>query len=378
MMIKMPKKVLFLITKGNFGGAQRYVFDIATHLPKDRFEVVVACGEPGLLGEKLSQQNIRTITIQGLGRDVQWFKDPTLILFSILKILKQEHPDVVHLNSAKVGGIGSFAARLSKIPHIIFTAHGFAFNEDRNIFSKVVIRFAIWLTIIFSHKTICVAKNTKGQINNWPFIKNKLTVIHNGIRQIDFLSQNAAREEIASMVKERTIIGSIAELHKNKGLDFLIRAMALLGQVRNDVALVIVGNGEEKENLDKLAKKLGVDNKIYFAGFKKEAAKYLKAFDIFVLSSRTEAFPYALLEAGLAKIPVIASRVGGIPEIIDNEKDGLLVPPGKPAEIERALRFLIENPTTAKNFGQRLEHKIKKEFNLEKMLEETIKIYEAN
>src|SRR3989344_2148103 len=115
------KKVLFIITKGNFGGAQRYVFDLATNLPKEKFEVVVACGEGNLLVERLGAEKIRAVKMSSSQRDINIIKD-SKTFFEILRLIREEKPDVLHVNSSKAGGLGALAGRLTGIHKIIFTA----------------------------------------------------------------------------------------------------------------------------------------------------------------------------------------------------------------------------------------------------------------
>ena len=155
-MAEQPKKkVLFLITKSNFGGAQRYVFDLATHLDRDRYAVAVALGGNGSLIEKLTEAAIRVIRIPGLQRNIS-FKKELLSFWQIHKLLKAERPDVLHVNSSKAGGIGAFIGRLHRVPCIVYTAHGWAFNEDRSLVSRLLVGFLHWLTILFAHHTITV------------------------------------------------------------------------------------------------------------------------------------------------------------------------------------------------------------------------------
>ena len=124
------KKVLFLITKSNWGGAQRYVYDLVTTLDKSQFDVVVALGGNGILVEMLNHAGIRTIIIQSLARNIS-IKNELSFARELWNILRIEKPDVFHVNSSKAGGVGTFLGRLSRVPRIIFTAHGWAFNEDR-------------------------------------------------------------------------------------------------------------------------------------------------------------------------------------------------------------------------------------------------------
>ncbi|MDO8565324.1 MAG: glycosyltransferase [bacterium] len=173
-------KIIYGITKSNFGGAQRYVFDLATETQKAGHEVAVICGAGGVLVEKLKENGIRVIEIEGMKRDISLI-DEFRSLHFIFRTLYKERPDVFHTNSSKMGGLGNIAARLAGVKKIIFTGHGWAFNEPRLEWQKVLIKFLAWLTILLSHKTICVSEKTKRDVVGWPFVKNKLVVIHNGI-----------------------------------------------------------------------------------------------------------------------------------------------------------------------------------------------------
>lgn len=368
-------KILYVITKGNFGGAQRYVFDLATNLPKEEFDVTVAMGEGDALKERLEKLGIRTIKIIGLKRDINIFGE-IISFFHLIKLFKEERPHIIHLNSSKVGAIGALAGRLTKVPKIIFTGHGWAFNEKRNIISRALIAFIHWLTIVATHTTIAVSKRIRDQISLFPFTKGKISIIHNGVSNIEFLSKEDARSELSDN-KEGLWIGTISELHKNKGVDFIIKAFAKIKAQHPDTHLYIIGGGEEEKNLKSLVKKHSLESQIHLLGFRDNASKYLKAFDIFTLTSRTEAFPYVPLEAGLAELPVIASRVGGIPEIISNKENGILVEPGNIFEIQFALRDLLSSEEKRLSYGKLLSLKVRNEFSFEEMLGKTITLYKT-
>ncbi len=373
-MSEKRKKILYIITKGNFGGAQRYVFDLAVSLPKDRFDVVVAFGESGVLAKKLYQKNIRTIEIKSLKRDINLFLDfKTLI--ELIKIYLKEKPNVVHLNSSKIGGLGAFAGRIAFVPKIIFTGHGWAWNESRSFVSKAVIGFLHWLTIIFCHQVIAVSENTANQIKKLPFISKKIITIYNGIAPFETKDGFEARQNIGASIKQSLWIGTISELHKNKGLDYLIEAFSQIYTEFPDSCVVVLGTGEEKENLEKLIAEKKLQDRVYLVGFVEDAKKYLSAFDIFTLTSRTEAFPYTVLEAGLAKIPVIASSVGGIPEVIENKMSGVLTKSGDIKAISENLRNLLQDENLRKEYGQNLCDTVAKNFSQDKMVNETIVLY---
>ncbi|MFZ2048815.1 MAG: glycosyltransferase family 4 protein [Minisyncoccia bacterium] len=356
-------KIIYGITKSNFGGAQRYVFDLALGAKNFGHEVAVLCGGEGMLVKKLKEQNIRVIPLPELDRDISFIKDFKSFMF-ILKTLREERPDVFHTNSSKMGGIGNFAARIARVRKIIFTGHGWAFNEKRSWLSKIIIRDLVWYTVLLSHKTICVSEKTKEAIAWEPFIKNKLVVIYNGIENFELISRTDTS----------FIVGTIAELHKIKGLDVLLNAWKEFIQ-NKQAKLVIIGEGEERKSLEKLVSDLKINDSVVFNGFVNNARSQLSTFDIFVLPSRSEAMPYALLEAGFAGLPVTATNVGGVSEVIENNKNGLLVDKENPKQITEALNKLFNDKNLHETLGTNLKQTISTKFSIFKMLESTFVLY---
>src|SRR3989338_8775497 len=356
-------KILYGITKSNFGGAQRYVFDLATTMQKQGHDVAVMCGGDGPLIQKLEAGKIRVIKLDKMQRDISLEKE-IVSFFQMLKILRSERPDVFHINSSKMGGLGGLGGRLLGIRRIIFTSHGWAFNESRLAWQKLIIKLLVWLTIILSHKTICVSKKTKKDVKRWPFIKNKLVVIYNGISSFS----------LAGRTDKTFTIGTIAELHKIKGLDILLAAWDKF--VKNHQAkLVIIGEGEERQNLEIMAKNMGISDSVTFKGAADNARSLLSNFDIFCMPSRSEALHYTLLEAGFAKLPVIATPVGGIPEIIESGINGILIPVENAEVLFSSLVLFHDNPRMRDRLGTTLKETIIKNFSFEQMVENTLNIY---
>jgi len=372
------KKIIYLVTKGNWGGAQKYAFDLALKMAeRNDYEVVVAYGEPfGMLSEKLKSAGIRTIEIDGLKRDVNLLSEFD-VAKSLWKILKKEKPDVIHLNSPKIGGLGGLLGRLIGIKKIIYTAHGWSFNEDRPLWQTFLMKYFSWLTIIFSHKTIVIAKREYNQVVGWPFVSaKKLELIYNGIKPINFLNRDVAREYFGSRIlKNDLVIGTIAELHKNKGLKYGLKAIRSLVKGNNNLKFIIIGEGEGRKYLEEKLNKYGLNESVFLVGAVNDASRYLKAFDIFILPSIKEGFPFVLLEAGLAKLPVIASDVGGISELIIGGENGILVKAGESSEMALALETLIENKELREDYGHALYEKVESEFSFDEMLERTEKLY---
>lgn len=377
MQIEKRQKIIYFVTKGVWGGAQKYVYNLATNLDKNLYETVVVCGSGNILREKLENSGVRVIEINALKRDLSFF-DEIKNFFTFYKIIKKEKPQIIHLNSPKASGLGALAGRILCVKKIIFTAHGWTFNEDRKVLSKTIIWFLSWITVMLSHKVIVIANPEKTQALKMPFVgKNKIKLIHNGVEKIDFIEKIQARKSLVSSISENyennTIwIGTTAELHKNKSHSHLITA---LSKINHPFVCVIIGEGEERKNLEKLISTYRLEEKVFLVGFKEKASQYLKAFDIFTLISKKEGLPYAILEAGLASLPVVATSVGGIGDIIENHRNGLLVKPHNIHQTKDAIEYLIENTEKRMEFGQNLREKVEKEFSIEKMLEKTIELY---
>ncbi|KND49943.1 MAG: Glycosyl transferase, group 1 family protein [Parcubacteria bacterium C7867-008] len=370
------KKILYVITKANWGGAQRYVFDLAIYARSKGYDVSVAYGTPGALSERLEAESIRTHHILSMGRDIKLGSDIQAYK-ELLTLFKAEQPEVVHVNSSKAGIVGALAARSAKIPHIIFTAHGWAFNEARPLLQKIIFKGIYALIIYLCTRTICVSRAVFRDMSWLPAIQEKSTIIHNGADRIALQSRIEARSALTNADKGGRWIGITAELHPTKRIEDAIDALAILLPSNPDLRLVVLGEGQNRAALEFKCKERGLTEHVTLAGFVPDAPSYLSAFDIFVLCSRTEGLAYALLEAGAAVLPVVATRVGGIPEIIEDGKTGLLIPALQPKELAAALKKLLDDPEYATQLGHTLSERVAADFSKERMCSKTLAVYSS-
>jgi len=302
-------KLLFLITKATQGGAQKYVYDLATHLPQDRFETAVAYGEPGRLSKDLDLAHIRTIEIPSLQRDVLLFSD-IRSFFEILRVLRAERPNILHLNSSKAAALGAFAGRLLGVKKIVFTTHGWPFGERRGHIAKVLIWNVSWFTALLSHAVICVSEYDLARARRMPFVSRRALRIYPG-DEVAIEYGDGAYIRSAFPVGVR-ITGTIGELTRNKNQRALIEEAAR----RPDLYVAIIGEGEDRAMLESLVRECGLEARVKFFGFL-PAKDALRGFDAFALPSLKEGLPYVLIEARRAGLPIEANRVGGVPEIVD-------------------------------------------------------------
>jgi glycosyltransferase involved in cell wall biosynthesis len=375
------KKVLYIITKSNFGGAQKYVFELATGAQAAGYNVTVACGGTGLAGaalglmaEKLTAESISVIPIKQFLRDMSLGRD-LLALLEIIKIIRKIRPDVIHVTSSKAGGIGALAGRLCRVPQIIFTSHGLTMDETwRPKWQQWLIWFGTWSTLSLAHVSIMISTETYNRARLLPRLSNKVVLIKNGLAPFELLDKNVARAKLAPNVPQQSLwIGGIGELHPNKNWSALIEAMEVLP---NSVQLLLIGEGEERATLTALIDQRDLLGRVHLLGFK-DAPQYLSAFDIFVLPSKKEGLPYVLLEAGFASLPVVASDLPGNQDIIQTGETGFLVE-GTPKMLGASLEMLTRDEAMRRRLGSALHTSVTKTFSIEQMRSDTFALYDSS
>ena len=372
-------KILYVITKSNFGGAQKYVYELAVEMKRQGYVVAVACGGRGELVDRLKSADITTYEVKGLERDISILKEIKAIV-SLTKIIYQIKPGIIHLNSAKAGLLGSIIARLLRVPKIIFTAHGWPFLEPRSRTWQNLAWLGSYFTSLLSHHIINVSQ-FDFQHGKMPGVQSKSSVIHTAISEFPLLSREEARnlligEEKTEQHRSNLWLVSVAELNHNKNHATAIDAVAEFNTTHaNKIFYTIIGSGDLQNSLKDQVKLRGLNDYVQFLDYVENANQYLLAFDIFLLPSKKEGLPYALLEAGLAGLPCIASRVGGIPEVISDGESGLLTDPNNHMTIVNALDLMINYPNQRFLYSENLRQDIQTKFNFSKMVEGTKSIY---
>lgn len=328
-----PKRILQLITRADWGGAQRHLFDLATRLDPARFTVVVGCAPDGPLVDRLRTHNVPVIPIPEFRRDISPLDDIRALRI-LERIIVESRADLVHCHSSKAGFLGRLAARRAGVPSV-FTAHGFAFGgRASGILSRLAYFSAEWLAGRFwSDAIITVSEADRQQALRWGVGRaQRLFAIHNGIDPIPF-----ERIPDPNPVGRPPVIGTISRLVPGKGLEDLLEAAALLRQ-RGEYRFVIGGEGPLRRTLEERVRVLGLRNYVEFPGFIPEPAELLKRIDVFTLPSYKEGLPYNVLEALAAGRPVVATVVGGLPEIITDRENGRLVAVRDVGGLAAALR----------------------------------------
>lgn len=363
-------RILYIITQGDAGGAQRYVLDLAK-----AFGGQIATGtESDRLATMAEDADIPVHRLFHLKRSISPLDD-MLAIWDILQLIKKTSPDIIHLNSSKAGFIGSMVKLFSDVK-IVYTAHGFVFNEPGRGFYAPLERFASR----FRDYIIAVSEaDMKSALAKKIIAPSKISVVHNGIGEIKLLNKISARQYLGIPL-DKIVVGTIANFYTTKGIDILIRAAALIPrEQRQHLFFTVLGDGPKRHEYEQLISQLRLGDCLKLAGNRELASHYLRAFDVFVLPSRKEGFPYALIEALQAGLPIIATDVGGNKEAIQDA--GILVPPENPEALAGTLTKLIFDKSPEGGIEKLTELSGKaiirsQDLTLQAMIQKTQKVYD--
>ncbi|HOJ92562.1 MAG TPA: glycosyltransferase family 4 protein [Dictyoglomaceae bacterium] len=352
----MKVKVLYLLPYFNLAGTETHVVELAKALKKD-FDILVTApkGEGVILLEENSipYREIPYLTPFNIKR----YKE------ALREITNEFNPDIIHVHGAHE--LVYITKGVSPKTSVVFTCHGYASNIP-----YIDYKISTFINQRWADLVICVSDYDRRIFKKMGLCQDKVLLIYNGISEI--------KEEYPLPINiDGFIIGTAARLTKKKGINYLIEAFSLIAPKYKDLKLVIIGDGEERKNLEALSQRLNIKEKVFFLGALPNAKYYFKNFDIFVLPSLSEVFGIVILEAISQKIPVIATNVGGIPEIIEDGKNGILVKPKDSKSLSTALEMLIIDKDLRIKIGEEGYKRYLSEFTFEKMVEKTKIAYES-
>ncbi len=370
------KKILIVVTKGEMGGAQVFVSTLAQALHRQGHHVTIAVGEGEYLKGTLKKVGIPVLEFKRLRRT----KNPLsniLFTFEMRTFLNLNQFDVVHFNSSNAlfGAIGAHFAYPR--PKTVFTVHGLSLLDEHYKASKLVknaYAYIFGFLLRFIDETVFVSRTNFEYAKRIGLVQDG-TVIYNGIdtEHLHFLAKGPARAFLENLsqadMEGKYIIGSIGRLAYPKNYEFLIEIFPkVIKEIPNAIA-VIIGEGPERKKYERLIERSGLQNNVYLVGEMTDAYRYIKAFDLFVLPSEYEGMSMTLIEAMFAEVPILASRVGGTPELLENPRTYIL---NDKEDFLSKLRVLGEQKEHAYSEIQRLH---RSQFDGNKMATQYEKIY---
>ncbi|ODS34147.1 MAG: putative glycosyltransferase [Candidatus Scalindua rubra] len=375
-------KILNIITRLELGGPPILVIDILQRLNKKRFESSIVTGitidsRYDMIGFA-RDKDIRVFIMPSLVRNVHPLKD-VISLIKLALFLKKEKYDIIHCHTSKGGFIGRLAAKLAGARIIIYSPHGDIFE---GYFCKLVTNFFVLLEKFAARFTDKIINLSEIEIER--FLKHgigtkqQLKHIYNGI-DIKYyertMASNLKKRDEFGLSKDDFICATVGRLVPVKGHTYLIKAIQKVIKVIPKARFLFIGDGELKSELSEEIKSLGLQENIFLLGARRDIATTLSCINIFLLPSINEGFGMVLIEAMAAKKPVIATNVGGIPEVVIDGKTGILIPPKDTEGFSSAIIKLYNNPELSKRMGLAGYRRTKNIFNIETTVHELEDLY---
>lgn len=349
-------RIVQYITPSQIGGAEVHVATLAEKLRERGHQVSVICPRGRPLVAELRARGLSLRAPRTTGK-----LDPAM-LARLALWLRRDRTQVIHTHLSTASLLGSFAARLAGIPALA-TVHGL---NSRTCFN-------------YAHAIIAVSNAVRQHLVAQGLPPERITVVHNGVdlRALSRPDESAALRAAWRLPADAPVLITVGRLVPTKGHRDLLEALVVLSRDPRwrELRLLVVGAGPLLPQLQREAESLGLAGRAIFCGFQREVPPFLQAADIFVLPSVQEGLSLSALEAMALGKPVVACRVGGTPEVVVDGETGLLVSPGRPAELSRALERLLANPDEARAMGAAGRQRVRQAFDLEQMVTKIEAIY---
>lgn len=274
---------------------------------------------------------------------------------AIARWLRRQRVDVIHTHLSTSSTNGCLAGRLARVPAVA-TVHGLS---SRNSF-------------LFADRLIAVSSAVRDHLTQQGWPASRIDVVYNGVEPVAGLTRDSARA-LLGLPSTATVLGTVARLTPLKGVHVAIRALA---ELPGRPLLAVFGDGEQRSQLELLARELGVESQMRFLGYRPDVRALLPALDLFLFPTLREAMGIAVVEAMLAGLPIVASQVGGVPEVLADNA-GLLVPPDDPEALTHTIRKLLDDPAARDQLAARALEQATAKFTAEAMAHDTARVYQG-
>jgi glycosyltransferase involved in cell wall biosynthesis len=377
-MLNMKSNILYVIDNIEFGGGERVFSQIIRGLDKERFGVFVASNPGGIFEKKLTEVGIKIDPVQMTNRYNLG------IISRLKKIIKTKDIRIVHSQGGRADFFARTAARISRVPIIISSIAMLVEGYDVSILRKSLYVLMDRQTEKWVDRFIILSEASRRTlIERHKIQPEKILKIHNGIEIEEYRADNKeVRNKKSELRKELglksdvPVIGVIGRLVWQKGFEYLIQAIPQVIKDFPEAKFLIVGEGPLRGRLEELCERLKIEDNIIFTGFRSDIKDILATIELLAMPSLLEGLPMVLLEGMAMAKPIVATRIDGITEVLENSKTGLLVPAKKPHDLAEAIIEILKNKTKANLLGKNARKIVEEKFSVKRMVEQTELVYE--
>jgi glycosyltransferase involved in cell wall biosynthesis len=357
-----PIRALFVVPHLAAGGAERHVSTLLPRMDPARFTPSVVC--IGWDGELFAD-----VSAAGVAARALWLRrrQAARALRELISIMRRERPDVVVVSGRNAEILGRIAARVAGVAHTIMWVHNASEITPRGIVHRTVDRGLIrWTSGYFGVAEV----QRRFMVHERGYPDDKIRIIHNGVDAalFDVTTRLDVLAEFG-FADGDPVVGILGSLRPEKDHETFLRAARIVLDKMPRVRFLVIGDGPCRPQVEALCNELRITPNVHFAGMRRDIARMLCAVDVLAMTSTTECFPMALLEAMACARPVVCTAVGGITEIVNDGETGYLVPPKDPAQVAARLVRLLSDPQAARRMGRVGRHRVEAEFSLDRSVE---------
>jgi glycosyltransferase involved in cell wall biosynthesis len=361
------KTVLHLIETSGPGGAEKMLISLVEHLNVKKYKSIICLLKDGWLNSQLKSRGFETVIIPQVRIfDFRW-------MIRLIDLLRYKKCNLMHAHEFAMNSYGTLISAITRIP-IVTTVHG------KNYYWSKWRRRLAYRFVSKHSRMVVVSEDIKKFLIKYVGIKSgRVTTIYNGIDFNSYCSDNGSRNKVRKELgidEKQSVIGTVGNLYSVKGHTYLLKAFAIIKNRFPSAVVVIAGRGGLLDKLQKESADLNIQNNIRFLGFREDIHDLLQAMDVFVLPSISEGLPLSALEAMASKKPVVATDVGGMPEVVMNGQTGFTVPSKNPKSLAEKIMFLLENKNLADEMAEKSRNRVEKEFALENMVSRYQELYD--
>jgi glycosyltransferase involved in cell wall biosynthesis len=345
-------------------------------LDPDRYRVTIITGQGGPLTDRAAAAGMKVVLLPSLVAPLSP-RDDLTALRELTDLCRAGRYDVVHTHSAKAGALGRIAAHRAEVPRIVHTYHGFPFHEFQNPLRKAAYigierRLARITDAVLAIGSGVATEALRRGLARPSTLRTIAPVVEAVTVPRTPESRAAARAELG-INDSVPVVGTVGRLDYQKAPEHLIAAMAALRH--KDAIAVWVGSGPGLADAQELARRTGVADRFVFVGERADVANLLPAFDVFAMASRYEGLPCAVVEAMRCGVPVVATAVNSVPDLVVPGESGVLVPPGRPAALAAAIDGILDDPPAAARMAGQAKLLAGSNFDSERLAEVLDQVY---
>ena len=375
-------KIALIITRLDKGGSADVVLSLFQRLTRDGYDTTLIYGltrdYPDNFKDISENMGDKIIYMRCLRRDINPFWD-IVCLFKLINIMKRNVFQIVHTHSSKAGFIGRLAAKLSGVKVIVHSPHGHIFYAYFGKIKTVLFVLLEKIAAKFTNRIITLTELGKQDHIKFGIASpGKFIPVYCGIDLNRFLDLKIDRDEERRkwhLSKDELVIGTVSRLVPIKGCEYFIKAMPGIKKEAPNTKFIIAGDGFLRQNLEKLVQDLGISEDAIFTGYQSDINRLMSIFDIYVSPSLNEGMGRCLLETQALGVPVVATNVGGVPEIVKDNKTGILVPPKSPEALMQAIVTLLKDEAKRGRMGKAAKNWIDDKFSTNRMVEKICNLY---